>query len=429
MITLNDYLNRPIITQELFNIFEEFINSTYNENVLCESLLFEGVTRATKEKWINAATNFVTSLTSVRRQIIFQLNHLDDIINDNIRKDVKTQYQQYANEYNKLIPNYVKDKFVKQLRTDSTDKIDITKIVNAFSSDLYKYVKKNNDDTWEHTGQTELNEFNDKIAEFDYKTEQRIEKSEEKRKAKEYADAMSNSAKKDEKLENILKDYVAAVDEWETKLDNLEEWKSWNKDIGNEYKEQLAILSQVQANTVINIKNGDEKALQNFIKKKKEYCEYISGIIKQLEDEEQNLTIEFQKQVDAAAETPEDAAVTPEVQQTAETESDIIKNELVKKVASEVNIDVVALGKLYVQITKQLSKQNKLTKEMLDTIANTNDNNAIIGLNLMLLGAVTTQNLPNRSKIISEYCSVIQKSIEKKNYDKIFNKASKKESK
>lgn len=427
MITLNEYLHRPIITQELLDIFEEFINSTYNENVLCESLLFEGKGANRTKKRIETVTEFFTSLLSVRRQIIFTLDHLDDIINDNIRKDVKTEYIKYADEYNKFFIDYVKDTKeitpTKLLRTDNKNEIkeeDITKIINAFSKDLYKLVKNVED-----KGNIELNEFMDKITEFDYKTEQRIEKSEEKRKAKEFADAMSASAKKDNKLEKILKDYAAAVDEWETKLDNLEEWK--NGSGAAEYKEQIAVFNQVKINTIIDIKQGNEKALKNFIKKKNEYCEYISNIIKKLEGEEQTLQNALQKRAEAAAESSEDAAVTPEVQQTAETESDIIKNELVKRVASEVNIDVVALGKLYVQVTKQLSKQNKLTKEMVKSIANTNDNDAIIGLNLMLLGAVTTKNLQNRSKIISEYCSVIQKSIETNNYDKIFDKASKKD--
>ena len=152
-----------------------------------------------------------------------------------------------------------------------------------------------------------------------------------------------------------------------------------------------------------------------FINKKDEYCKYISDIINNLENEKKALKDAQQQIADMTAEAPEDAEITPEVKQTAETEENIIKNALVKKVASEVNIDIVSLGKLYVQITKQLSESNKLTKEMVDTIANTNDDDAIIGLNLMLLGAVTTKNLPNRSKIISEYCTIIQKSIEQKN--------------
>lgn len=429
MITLNEYLYRPIITQELFDIFEEFINSTYNENVLCESLLFEG--KEKREKQLNAVIDFLKALLSVRRQINDRLEHLDDIINDNIRKDVETQYHKYADEYNKLFPKYVKDNKeispTKLLKTDNKNEItqkEIVKIAQSLSSDFSKFINKDG----EHEGYNELNKFADTIAEFENTIEKRVEKSEEKRKAKEAAEELVKRAAKEEKLKQLLNDYNKAVEEWQGKLDNLKEWKSWNKNIGNEYKEQLAILSQVKASTTIDIEKGNEKALKTFINKKNEYCEYISNIIKNLEEEENALNDEQQKMADAAAETPEDAEVTPEVKQTAETEENIIKNALVKKVASEVNIDVVSLGKLYVQITKQLSESNKLTKEMVDTIANTNDDDAIIGLNLMLLGAVTTKNLPNRAKIISEYCTIIQKSIEQKKYDKIFNKQSKKES-
>lgn len=432
MITLNEYLNRPIITQELFDIFEEFINSTYNENVLCESLLADFIFETVKENALKN-TKFITNILIKLRPVVLSFNKwaktLDKNENSNetIKQLVKEKNDELVKQYNELIDKWftvnghVNPKKIlgldneKEISTKDIDKIKNKGIAN--NTEAYK------DDTESHAG----NKTIEKILNYKTTIDNEIKKKigEIKKSEVEELNKKLEKQSKDEKLKEIVNKLIDGYKEIEDKISDFkDDCPSADKSIET-FNNRLSLLKlEYTEDCIINAKDVNDAN-----EKLKEFNKNVDWLLADIQKEWNDLDSWVKNQKELEQDAADNAAEVPEeVQQTAETESDIIKNELVKKVASEVNIDVVALGKLYVQITKQLSKQNKLTKEMLATIANTNDNNAIIGLNLMLLGAVTTQNLPNRSKIISEYCSVIQKSIEKKNYDKIFNKASKRES-
>lgn len=414
MITLNEYLNRPTITQELVDIFEEFINSTYNENVLCENLISE----AEKD---NKNDSEVDNIIYIGIEIIdcqTQYNIINDSKSDENKDDIDTILSNLEKEYNKILSKVTfKDKKIP----------DEFKITNNIDNDKNALDKiENNPKMGEIIA--DFRSLSDKIKNTikNLKEKSSDDNNEELKDGVKTNDNTKEIADKVKKLQKSFNDKLKEVNNFINKLKDKEIKKSFLS-THDSIKTTYEYYNNIQVNTVkryINNKQYDKA--NEYVKDGLEL--YTSQRIKQLDDLITTIKteLEFANNNKSDDETSEDTKVTPEVKQTAETETNIIKNALVKTVASEVNIDIVSLGKLYVQITKQLSKSNKLTKEMVDTIANTNDDDAIIGLNLMLLGAVTTKNLPNRAKIISEYCSIIQQSIEKKNYDKIFNKQSKK---
>lgn len=418
MITLNEYLNRPTITQELVDIFEEFINSTYNENVLCENLISE----AEKDSKNDSEADNIIYIGIEIINCQTQYNIINDSKSDENKDDIDTILSNLEKEYNKILSKVTfKDKKIP----------DEFKITNNIDNDKNALDKiENNPKMGEIIA--DFRSLSDKIKNTSKKLKEKSsdDNNEELKDGVKTNDNTKEIADKVKKLQKSFNDKLKEVNNFINKLKDKEIKKSFLS-TPDSIKTTYEYYNNIQVNTVkryINNKQYDKA--NEYVKDSLE--PYTSKRIKQLDDLITTIKTELEfannNKSDNENETSEDAKVTPEVKQTAETETNIIKNALVKKVASEVNIDIVSLGKLYVQITKQLSKSNKLTKEMVDTIANTNDDDAIIGLNLMLLGAVTTKNLPNRAKIISEYCSIIQQSIEKKNYDKIFNKQSKKES-
>lgn len=418
MITLNEYLNRPTITQELVDIFEEFINSTYNENVLCENLISE----AEKDSKNDSEADNIIYIGIEIINCQTQYNIINDSKSDENKDDIDTILSNLEKEYNKILSKVTfKDKKIP----------DEFKITNNIDNDKNALDKiENNPKMGEIIA--DFRSLSDKIKNTSKKLKEKSsdDNNEELKDGVKTNDNTKEIADKVKKLQKSFNDKLKEVNNFINKLKDKEIKKSFLS-TPDSIKTTYEYYINTQVNTVkryINNKQYDKA--NEYVKDSLE--PYTSKRIKQLDDLITTIKTELEfannNKSDNENETSEDVKVTPEVKQTAETETNIIKNALVKKVASEVNIDIVSLGKLYVQITKQLSKSNKLTKEMVDTIANTNDDDAIIGLNLMLLGAVTTKNLPNRAKIISEYCSIIQQSIEKKNYDKIFNKQSKKES-
>lgn len=418
MITLNEYLNRPIITQELVDIFEEFINSTYNENVLCENLISEAEKGSKNDSEEDNIIYIGIEIINCQTQY----NIINDSKSDENKDDIDTFLSNLEKEYNKILSKVTfKDKKIP----------DEFKITNNIDNDKNALDKiENNPKMGEIIA--DFRSLSDKIKNTikNLKEKSSDDNNEELKDGVKTNDNTKEIADKVKKLQKSFNDKLKEVNNFINKLKDKEIKKSFLS-TPDSIKTTYEYYNNIQVNTVkryINDKQYDKA--NEYVKDSLE--PYTSKRIKQLDDLITTIKTELEfannNKSDNENETSEDAKVTPEVKQTAETETNIIKNALVKKVASEVNIDIVSLGKLYVQITKQLSKSNKLTKEMVDTIANTNDDDAIIGLNLMLLGAVTTKNLPNRAKIISEYCSIIQQSIKKKNYDKIFNKQSKKES-
>ena len=433
MITLNEYLYRPIITQELVDIFEEFINSTYNENVLYESLLVDFIFETT-ENVTDKNIEFITNVVIKLRPVVLNFNKWANSLNND--KNSNETIKQLVNEKNKELEEKYNE-FINKWFKNSAD-VDAKKILGLdnekeISTDDIKKIKDNglannkegfNGNSEPHVGNKTIEEI------LNYKTtaDTEIKKKFAEIKKSELEENKKKGDKqlKDEKFKEIAKKLNDGYKEIEDKISGFkDDCPSADKSIET-FNMQLSLLKlKYTEKCIINAKdvNDATKKLEEFNKNK-------DALLKDIQDAWDDLDSWVQKQKELERNATDNAAEVPEeVQQTAETESDIIKNDLVKKVASEVNIDVESLGKLYVQITKQLSESNDLTKKMVASIANTNDNDAIIGLNLMLLGAVTTKNLPNRSKIISQYCSIIQKSIETNKYDKIFDKSTKKESK
>ena len=97
MITLNEYLNRPIITQELVDIFEEFINSTYNENVLCENLISEAEKDSKNDSEVDNIIYIGIEIIDCQTQY--------NILNDS-KSDIDFEYmkQRLQESFKKILP-------------------------------------------------------------------------------------------------------------------------------------------------------------------------------------------------------------------------------------------------------------------------------------------------------------------------------------
>ena len=151
-----------------------------------------------------------------------------------------------------------------------------------------------------------------------------------------------------------------------------------------------------------------------FIKDKNELLQNIKKTWDDLDSQEQEAKEANQKAADNATEVPE------EVKQVADTETHIIQDALVKSIAQKLNIDIKLLGKVFVKIEQNLLKANDKTEKQAKNIAQTDDNDAYIGLNLMTLGALGTKGLQNRHKVVSTFCAGIKTLIEKQQYNKLF---------
>lgn len=420
MIKLHQYIfnkkSNIILSNELLESFNKLMNSTYSEDILFENLIFEGSTNKKKERMVKATTEFINALESVKNQIRIVIKSLNNIADVNIKKDYEKQYIEFGNTYNELIKKYFNDnKEIKASDLLSTHNDialttqQITKIINS-SKEL---INKNFDaDNNKHKGFTELDELTDKIANFDVNIQKRIEKSDEKRKAKEAAQELKEKIKKEENIKKITDEYKKLENEWETKLNNLEEWKTGT---GNKlYNSELQFFTIAKYNFVTSLNNNDKNALNNFKKNKDESVKLIDEFIKKMDEQETNSNKVNSDDIKNDNNEPY------YIKELIEIEKNALNDTLIKSIANTpiINKNLNDISTVYINIIKFLGQedQNEQNKAFAESIATIKDNNAVVGLNLILLGAIALNN----EKTILGINKPIIDNIKNKKYDNAF---------
>ena len=193
---------------------------------------------------------------------------------------------------------------------------------------------------------------------------------------------------KDEELKKIANKLNDGYKEIEDKISDFkDDCPSADKSIET-FNMHLSLLKmKYTEDCIINAKdvNGANEKLKEFIENKDALLKDIQNAWDDLDSWEQKQKELERNAADNNAEVPE------EVQQVADTETHIIQDALVKAIAQKLNIDVTLLGKVFVKIEQSLLKANDKTEKQAKNIAQTDDNDAYIGLNLMTLGALGTK--------------------------------------
>lgn len=434
MIQLYEFINKQKtsiqLTDELIESFNRLMNSTYDDCIINESLVFEN-----KGDIISSAyKEFIKALISVKDRIRIVLERIKnkEIPDINISRDYETKYKEFGNEYNSIIEKYfgtvnTKDKSDKTgaqridlLSTTNNNELsteDIKLIINtlvphtkALSAQLGTSVINKKEKTEQHIGFKELNALVGKMDEFDNIIEGRIEKSNAKLAAKEAAKKLKEKQKNDDEIKKIVDEYKKISDEWDRTLDELKEWQ--NGEGAKLYSSEFKFYTITKENYLTKINNGDKKALEQFKNAKEESINIIKQFIKKQEELQQN--IEAAKIEATDSETPQ------YIKTCEETLSKLVNDNIIKTVASSkaVNKDVKEFVTHYVNIVKFLclDGQNEQNKSAGEEIANIKDNNTVIGLQLMLMGAIALNNSTSLLAITKN----IAESIKSKKYDDVF---------
>ena len=434
MIQLYEFINKQKtsiqLTDELIESFNRLMNSTYNDCIINESFVFEN----NSDIISGAYKEFINALISVKDRIRIVLERIKNkqIPDVNISRDYETKYNEFGNEYNSIIEKYfgtvntkdksdkIGDKRIKLLSISNSNELsteDIKLIINtlvphtkALSAQLGTSVINKKEKTKQHIGFKELNALVDKMAEFDNTIEGRIEKSDAKRAAKEAAKKLKEKQKNDDNIKKVVDEYKKISDEWDRKLDELNEWQDGE---GSKlYSSEFKIYTITKENYLTKINNGDKKALEYFKNAKDVSINIIKQFIKKQEESQQNI-----KDADIEATDSE----TPQYIKTCEeTLSKLVNDNIIKTVASSkaVNKDVKEFATHYMNIVKFLclDGQDEQNKSVGEEIANIKDNNTVIGLQLMLMGAIALNN----STSLLDITKNIAKSIKSKKYDDVF---------
>ena len=432
MIQLYEFINKQKtsiqLTDELIESFNMLMNSTYDDCIINESLIFEN----NADILSGAYKEFIKALISVKDRIRIVLERIKNkqIVDVNISRDYETKYNEFGNEYNSIIEKYFGtvnkkdksgDKRIKLLSISNSNELstqDVKLIIDTIvphTKDLSAKLKNGSvinkkEKTEQHTGFKELNALVDKMAEFDNTIEGRIEKSDAKRAAKEAAKKLAEKQKNDEKIKKVVDEYKKISKEWHDKLDELNEWQ--NGEGAKLFTSEFNFYTQSKENYLTKINDGDEKALERFKRDKEESINIIQQFIKKQEETQQNIE-------DADIEATD--SETPQYIKTCEeTVSKLVNDPILKTVASSkpVNKNVKDVATHYVNIVKFLclEGQPEQRKTVSEIIGNITDHNTVIGFQLLLMGAIAL----NDSAGLLDITELMAKSIHSKKYEKLF---------
>jgi hypothetical protein len=422
MIHLKEYMTfNNVISEELINLFDELDNSTYSDTLITESLLADFIFETT-ENVGDKNTKFITNVLIKLRPVVLSFNKwaktLDNNENSNesIKQLVKEKNDELIKKYNEFINKWFSGEAKKILGLDNENEISTKDINNIRKKGLRNNTEAFKEDKSSHIGNKAIEEI------LNYKTtaDTEIKKKIGEIKKGELEENKNKLQKqlKDKDLKKIANELYDGYKEIEDKIrDFKDDCPSADKSIET-FNNRLSLLKmEYTEDCIINAKdvNDANEKLNEFNKNKDWLLAEIQDTWDKLDKLVQIQKEEGQKAADNAAEVPE------EVKQVADTEIHIIQNILVNTIAQKLNIDVKLLGKVFVKIEQNLLKANSKTEKQAKNIAQTDDNDAYIGLNLMTLGALGTKDLQNRSKVISTFCTGIKNLIENQQYDKLFN--------
>lgn len=430
MIRLKEYITfNDIISEELLNLFNELDNSTYSDTLITESLLVDFIFETT-ENVADKNTKFITNVVIKLRPVVLSFNKWaktldnDENSNETIKQLVKEKNDELVKKYNEFINKWFSGEAKKILGLDNEKEISAKDITNIRKKGLSNNTEAYKEDDSSHIGNKTIEEILNYKTTVDTEIKKKIgeiKKSELEENKKKLAKQL-----KDEELKKIANKLNDGYKEIEDKISDFkDDCPSADKSIET-FNMHLSLLKmKYTEDCIINAKDVNDAN-----EKLKEFNTDKDALLKDIQNAWDDLDSWVQKQKELERNATDNAAEVPEeAQQVADTETHIIQDALVKAIAQKLNIDVTLLGKVFVKIEQSLLKANDKTEKQAKNIAQTDDNDAYIGLNLMTLGALGTKGLQNRSKVVSTFCAGIKTLIEKQQYNKLFEQKPKEKNK
>ena len=425
MIRLKEYITfNDIISKDLLNLFEELDNSTYSDTLITESLLVDFIFETVENNSLKN-TKFITNVVIKLRPVILSFNKWAQTLdkNENSNETIKQLVKEKNNELVKQYNDFIKKWFTANANINPKEILGLNN-ENEISADDINKIRNNGltnnaeaykNDPESHAGNKTIEE----ILNYKTTTDNEIKKKIDEIKKSELEENKKKLEKqvKDEELKKIANELNDGYKEIEDKIGNFkDDCPSANKSIET-FNMQLSLLKmEYTEDCIINAKDINDAK-----KKRNEFIKDKNALLQDIQKEWDDLDSLEQTQKEAEQDAANNAAEVPEeVQQVADTETHIIQDALVNTIAKKLNIDVKLLGKVFVKIEQSLLKANDKTEKQAKNIAQTDDNDAYIGLNLMTLGALGTKGLQNRSKVISTFCAGIKTLNEKQQYNKLF---------
>lgn len=410
MITLQDYIIfKDILSDKLIESFNKLDNSTYSDDLINENLIEELLVEAENDTKNDSGADNILYIGIEITSCQTQYKIINDIKSDDNKDDIDTILSNLEKEYNKILSKVTfKDKNIPK-------EFKITNNIDDDKNALDKI--ENNPKMGEIIA--DLRSLTDKIKNTITKLKEKSsnDNNEELKDEVKTNDTTKEIADKVKKLKKSFNDKVQEVNNFINKIKN--------KEIKDRVLERLDTIkdvyehffSGIQVNMVKTYLNNKQYDKANEYTKDtlepytNRQIERLNEIITSIKTE-----LEFANNNDN-----NDNNTSEEIQKSAENEVKVLKEGIIKTISQKVNVNVEDLGKTFITIVKSLRDNGKdKPAEAAENIAKNQNSDAMIGLNLMLLGGLATKGAQNRNKIISVYCSIIAKAIQEKKYNKLF---------
>lgn len=446
MITLQNYIIfKDILSDKLIESFNKLDNSTYSDDLINENLMGELLVEARDTGVVQYILTFLTKLLEIKNAIL----NAESMYKKN--KDLLNTYATFKETYNDICKkafnkdsenfNIIEKYF--SLKNNNSDLVNNIKDLFVIQKDgeeiknyniLYNDKGKPIDDadvelkttTFAKKKYFLIKDVNSLIKNID-KFETEHSKS-----AKEQIDKINDEVKNNESgskwIAEIRGEMNKLKESWEAKLDEMV--PEWNGELNPQYPQlttyKMAYCSSILERILEAVQNKDKttayELLDEFKTTVKEQSDKIDKLIEDHKKQKEELKKQQTEIEKIPAENGKSEGDTPEeIQKSAENEVKVLKEGIVKTISQKVNVNVKDLGKTFINIVKSLRNNGEdKPAEAAENIAKNQNSDAMIGLNLMLLGGLATKGAQNRAKIIYIYCSIIAKKIQEKKYNKLF---------
>ena len=409
MITLQNYiLFKDIISDTLLESFNKLDNSTYSDNLINENLMEELLFEAEQEDKNDSDADNILYVAIEITSCQTQYKSINDIKTDENKNDIDTILSNLEKEYNGILSKVTfKDKKIP-------DEFKITNNIDDDKNALDKI--ENNSKMGEIIA--DLRSLRDKITNTITKLKEKS--SDDDVELKDEVKTNDNTKEISDKvkaLEKSFNDKVQEVNDFINKLKNKKLKESINGTLNGIKLAHEYYFTGIQVNTVKKYINH-----KDFTQANKYLKDTLEGYIdKQIKDLDELIT-RIKTELEFADNNDNNDNNTPEeIQKSAENEVKTLKEGIIKTISQKVNVNVNELGKTFIKIVKSLKANGKKNPaEAVESIAENQNSDAMIGLNLMLLGGLATKGAQNRNEIIYMYCSIIAKKIQEKKYSKLF---------
>lgn len=398
-ININSLLNRYIPEMLSPELVELFISLDESDYIEYDDIILETKQQKNPKQQVADCLLCISKILEIKAL-------LNTVYKDHDNDDIK----KIKDEYNKLISNqyfhkHNDVKYTDYLSIDSNKIIDkdntklLVKLANCIGSRtkadaLLSAIKKLN---------KQITEYTEKLG------------GDNNEEAEENVENAVEYAKDHPEIKKWLNEIKTICDKWKESINELnkskvsQEYKTILNKLYKKYCLSLWKQSNVETMTTVEFKKNEENFKNTFNVNKNSIANRI----------EQSNIVQNILSTNNTEETDETNVSDENIDKLKQIETETLKKDLVKKIAQEVSVDIKILGEMFI---KYCTTINDDKQQVIKDLANTQNEDAFVGLNIMLLGTLATKGVNNRKLVITNYWGVIQESIEKNSYDNNFDK-------